>query len=92
MEAINYAAEIVKDVKELQRSVEQIAEALAVIILQSNKVLVAGAGRSSLMGRVFAMSLMHTGINAYVVGETVTPGIDKGDVLISGTGSGKPEA
>lgn len=90
METIKYAAEIVK---ELHHSVEQIADAeaetLADIILQSNKVFVAGAGRSGLMGRAFAMRLMHTGINAYVVGETVTPGIDKGDVLIIGTGSGE---
>ncbi|WP_373233238.1 6-phospho-3-hexuloisomerase [Cohnella sp.] len=90
METIKYAAEIIK---ELHRSVEQIADAeaetLADIILQSNKVFVAGAGRSGLMGRAFAMRLMHTGIHAYVVGETVTPGIDKGDVLIVGTGSGE---
>ncbi|KEQ23566.1 6-phospho-3-hexuloisomerase [Paenibacillus tyrfis] len=90
METIKYAAEIVK---ELHRSVEQIAdteaETLADIISRSNKVFVAGAGRSGLMGRAFAMRLMHIGINAYVVGETVTPGIDKDDVLIIGTGSGE---
>ncbi|TBL76489.1 6-phospho-3-hexuloisomerase [Paenibacillus thalictri] len=93
METINYAAEIVK---ELHRSVERIAEeeaeTLADFILQSNKVFVAGAGRSGLMGRAFAMRLMHTGINAYVVGETVTPGIDKHDVLIIGTGSGETKS
>ncbi|MFB9278747.1 6-phospho-3-hexuloisomerase [Cohnella cellulosilytica] len=90
MDTVKYAAEIVK---ELQRSVERIAdaqaEALADIILRSDKVFVAGAGRSGLMGRAFAMRLMHAGLNAYVVGETVTPGIDKGDVLIIGTGSGE---
>ena len=90
MDTVKYAAEIVK---ELQRSVERIAdaqaEALADIILRSDKVFVAGAGRSGLMGRAFAMRLMHAGLNAYVVGETVTPGIDKSDVLIIGTGSGE---
>ncbi|TLS51712.1 6-phospho-3-hexuloisomerase [Paenibacillus antri] len=90
MKTTEYAAEIVK---ELHRSVERIAEeeseTLADIILQSNKVFVAGAGRSGLMGRAFAMRLMHTGKDAYVVGETVTPGIDKGDVLIIGSGSGE---
>jgi len=90
METIKYASEIVK---ELHLSVEQIADAdaetFADIILQANKVFVAGAGRSGLMGRAFAMRLMHTGINAHVVGETVTPGIDKDDVLIIGTGSGE---
>ncbi|MDI4648002.1 6-phospho-3-hexuloisomerase [Cohnella hashimotonis] len=93
MEAIQYVAEIVK---ELQRSAEQIADAeaetLADLILQSNHVFVAGAGRSGLMGRAFAMRLMHTGANAYVVGETITPGIGEGDVLIIGTGSGETKS
>lgn len=93
MEATQYIAEIVK---ELQRSVEQIAaaeaETLADLILRSNKVFVAGAGRSGLMGRAFAMRLMHSGVHAYVVGETVTPGIDQGDVLIVGTGSGETKS
>ncbi|MFC3800853.1 6-phospho-3-hexuloisomerase [Cohnella sp. GCM10012308] len=93
MKAIQYVAEIVK---ELQRSAEQIADAeaetLADLILQSKNVFVAGAGRSGLMGRAFAMRLMHTGTNAYVVGETITPGIGEGDVLIVGTGSGETKS
>lgn len=90
MAATNYAAEIAK---ELQRSAALIADAeagtLADLLLQANRVFVVGAGRSGLMGRAFAMRLMHTGISAYVVGETITPGIDQGDVLIVGTGSGE---
>lgn len=90
MKTTNYAVEIVN---ELHRSVEQIAdsdaETFADIIMQSDKVFVAGAGRSGLIGRAFAMRLMHVGINAYVVGDTITPGIDKDDVLIIGTGSGE---
>lgn len=92
METIKYAAAIAK---ELQRAVERLAEAeaeaeaLVDLISQANRVFVAGAGRSGLMGRAFAMRLMHAGINAYVVGETTTPAIGKGDVLIIGTGSGE---
>ncbi|WP_429374105.1 6-phospho-3-hexuloisomerase [Paenibacillus sp. DS2015] len=90
MDTIQYTAEIIK---ELQQAVtliaEEEAEKLADTILQSGKVFLAGAGRSGLMGRAFTMRLMHTGIEAYVVGETVTPGIDKGDVLIIGSGSGE---
>ena len=34
------------------------------------------------------MRLMHMGLSAYVAGETVTPGIKAGDLLIIGSGSG----
>jgi 6-phospho 3-hexuloisomerase len=57
-----------------------------------NCVFVAGAGRSGLMGRAFAMRLMHLGFKAYVVGETVTPAIRKGDVLIAISGSGSTKS
>lgn len=90
MDTVEYAQEIVN---ELQRSVSQLdaaeAERLAELLLRGGKVFVAGAGRSGLMGRAFAMRLMHAGKEAYVVGETVTPGIAAGDVLVLGTGSGE---
>jgi 6-phospho-3-hexuloisomerase len=83
-------------VKELDRSADLIAddeiEQLADLILQSKKVFVAGAGRSGLMVKAFAMRLMQMGIDAYVVGETVTPNFDKGDLLIIGTGSGETKS
>jgi 6-phospho-3-hexuloisomerase len=88
-----YAQEIVN---ELQRSVAQLgedeAEQMAELLLRSGQVFVAGAGRSGLMGRAFAMRLMHAGKDAYVVGETVTPGIDKEDVLVLGSGSGETKS
>ncbi|MNO28735.1 3-hexulose-6-phosphate isomerase [compost metagenome] len=90
MNTVSYAQEIVN---ELQRSVAQLgaaeAEQMAGLLLRSGKVFVAGAGRSGLMGRAFAMRLMHAGKEAYVVGETVTPGIGAEDVLVLGTGSGE---
>ncbi|MCX8204217.1 MAG: 6-phospho-3-hexuloisomerase [Candidatus Nezhaarchaeota archaeon] len=51
-------------------------------------VLIAGAGRSGLVGRAFAMRLMHLGFRTYVVGETITPGIGFNDLLIAISGSG----
>ena len=41
------------------------------------------------MIRAFAMRLMHLGLTAYVVGETVTPAITDKDILITATGSGE---
>ena len=57
-----------------------------------NCVFVAGAGRSGLMGRAFAMRLMHLGFKAYVVGETVTPAVRQGDLLIAISGSGNTKS
>ena len=56
---------------------------------EERKVLIVGAGRSGLVGRAFAMRLMHLGLNVFVMGETITPAIGDGDIvlIISGSGS-----
>lgn len=61
------------------------------LLERSRRVFVAGAGRSGLVGRFFAMRLMHGGYQAYLVGEIVTPSIQKGDLLIVISGSGETE-
>ena len=65
------------------------AELLLDAIERAKRIFCAGAGRSGLMMRTFAMRLMHMGMNAYVVGETVTPAIARGDLLVIGSGSGE---
>ena len=50
-------------------------------MLTAKRVYVAGAGRSGLIARAFAMRLMHLGMEAYVVGETITPAMHTGDIL-----------
>jgi 6-phospho-3-hexuloisomerase len=93
MKTIEYHAEIIK---ELNQTVDLIAEEeadkLVDCILRSKKVFVAGAGRSGLMVRAFAMRMMQMGIEAYVVGETVTPNLGKDDLLIIGSGSGETKS
>lgn len=93
MNTIQYAQAIID---ELQHSVVQLedeeAERMVELLLHSNQIFIAGAGRSGLMGRAFAMRLMQAGKNAYVVGETVTPGIGKEDVLVLGSGSGETQS
>jgi 6-phospho-3-hexuloisomerase len=64
-------------------------EALGEAILSAERIFVCGAGRSELMIKAFAMRLMHLGLHAYVVGETITPAIRGGDLLIAGSGSGE---
>ena len=55
----------------------------------SKKILVMGAGRSGLVGKAFAMRLMHMGFNVYVLGETIVPSIREGDLVIAISGSGR---
>jgi 6-phospho-3-hexuloisomerase len=52
-------------------------------------IYVYGAGRSGLVGRALAMRLMHLGLSVYVVGDTTTPAIQPGDLLLSISGSGE---
>ena len=59
------------------------------LILSSRRVFVAGVGRSGFMARAFANRLMHLGLSAYFVGETITPAIQLGDLLVIGSGSGE---
>lgn len=87
---IHFATEILK---ELDRTINLIdqndADQLADKIIASGKIFVAGAGRSGFMGKSFAMRLMHMGIDAFVVGETVTPSLSSEDLLIIASGSGE---
>ena len=57
-------------------------------IRQADRIFVAGAGRALMMIRGLAMRLMHFGYTTYVVGETCTPAIREGDLLIIASGSG----
>lgn len=86
-EAIN---EIINSVKKIQSEIDySAAEKMVELILNSENVFVIGAGRSGLVAKAFAMRLMHLGISVYVVGETITPAIRKGDSLIAISGSGE---
>ncbi len=67
----------------------QQVEELVEEIQQAKRIFVCGAGRSLLMMKAFAMRLVHLGLTAYVVGETITPAIGEGDLLVAGTGSGQ---
>jgi 6-phospho-3-hexuloisomerase len=58
-------------------------------LLQARRVYVIGAGRSGLVAKAFAMRLMHLGLKAYVVGETITPSLTAGDAMVIFSGSGR---
>lgn len=54
-----------------------------------DRIFVYGTGRSGLMLKAFAMRLMQIGLNAYVVGETTTPSVSQGDLLVVASASGE---
>ena len=58
-------------------------------LLNAKRIYVIGAGRSGLVAKAFAMRLMHLGFHAYVVGETITPALNKGDLMVIFSGSGR---
>jgi 6-phospho-3-hexuloisomerase len=57
-------------------------------ILKAQRIFVVGAGRTGLSLQAFAMRLMHLGFQVFMVGETTTPAIQQGDLLIAASGSG----
>ncbi|MCE4624675.1 MAG: 6-phospho-3-hexuloisomerase [Desulfurococcales archaeon] len=69
--------------------VEKLITALENAYYSRRKVLVMGAGRSGLVGRAFAMRLLHMGFNSYVLGDTIVPSVSKGDVVVAISGSGR---
>lgn len=83
--------EILEGVRDALSSVdEEQVEHMVELIIESyeRRILVMGVGRSGLVGKSFAMRLMHLGFNVYVLGETITPAIGKGDLIIAISGSG----
>lgn len=58
-------------------------------ISKDKRIFIDGEGRSGLMGKGFAMRLMHLGYTVYSVGETITPAVSKDDIYLSISGSGE---
>lgn len=86
--------------KETERILNELQETLACIpedavtkitaaIYAHQRIFFSGAGRSGLMLKAFAMRLAQMGRTVYVAGETVTPALQRGDLLILASASGK---
>lgn len=85
--------EILKGISKVIRQidpdqVEGVIQALLKSRSEDKRVLIVGAGRSGLVGRAFAMRLMHLGFNVYVLGETINPAVGEDDLVIVISGSG----
>lgn len=67
---------------------EEEIQQVVMLCKEAKRIFVGGAGRSGFCARGFANRLMHLGLQVYVVGETTTPSIQEGDLLVLGSGSG----
>ena len=63
-------------------------ETLAKALSDARSIFTAGAGRSGLAMRGFAMRLMHLGLRVNVIGDVLTTALAGGDLLVVGSGSG----
>lgn len=57
-------------------------------ILKAQKVFIYGVGRSGTMCKAFAIRMVQLGLKVYFIGETITPIVEKDDlvIIISNTG------
>ncbi|MFE4198878.1 6-phospho-3-hexuloisomerase [Paenarthrobacter sp. NPDC056912] len=67
---------------------EQQMARLASHLAHPGRIFVAGAGRSGLVLRMAGMRLMHLGLTVHIAGDTTTPAIASGDLLLVASGSG----
>ena len=61
-------------------------------LCRHDRIFVYAAGRSGLMLKAFAMRLAQMGKTVYVVGETVTPALEQGDLLVLASASGATQS
>ena len=57
-------------------------------LIESKRIFVYGVGRSGLVGKAFAVRLVQMGMDVHFVGDTTTPIVDQGNlvIIISNTG------
>lgn len=90
MNILEYSRIVAQELaKTLDRVSPESGEKLTDMILSAKKILVAGAGRSGLAAKAFAMRLMHMGFDVYVCGETITPNLESEDLFLVVSGSGE---
>jgi len=80
---------ILTEVQEALAKVDPaIFETVTEAIITAKKVFVYGVGRSGLVGKAFCVRLVQMGLDVHFIGDTTTPIVEKGDLvlIISNTG------
>jgi len=86
-ESIGYIQRKISDILEQvpQSDIDQVKQ----LFLKSDRIFVYGAGRSGLVAKAFAIRLMHLGFQTFVIGETISAPVTKGDLVVIVSGSGE---
>lgn len=93
MNTKEYAEVVINELTHTLTSIDEASAAAFVSLVdEAQEVYCAGAGRSGFQIKGFAMRLMHMGVNSYVVGETCTPNIAEGGLLVVCSGSGETKS
>jgi 6-phospho-3-hexuloisomerase len=81
---------IVSEIDKALAAVDPAAVEAAIDALKgSRRVFLVGVGRVALALQAFAKRLNHLGIDAWVVGSVNEPALERGDLLVAGSGSGE---
>jgi len=86
-ESISYIQRKIKDI--LNNVSRDEIDKVKKLFFSSNRIFVYGAGRSGLLAKAFAIRLVHLGFQTFVIGETITAPVKKGDLVIIVSGSGE---
>jgi 6-phospho 3-hexuloisomerase len=86
-ESIDYIQLKIKDI--LSKVSQKDIETFKKLFFSANRVFLYGAGRSGLVAKAFAIRLVHLGFQTFVIGETITAPVQKGDIVIIASGSGE---
>jgi 6-phospho 3-hexuloisomerase len=85
--SIRYIQTKIKEI--LDRVPKGDIEKIKKFFFSSDRIFVYGAGRSGLVAKAFAIRLMHLGFQTFVIGETITAPVQRGDLVIIVSGSGE---
>lgn len=81
--------EVMNEISQVMAKVdEQQLQKILPLFTKQRRIFVRGDGRSGFQAKSFAMRLMHLGYEVYVLGETITPSVQEGDLFIAISGSG----
>ena len=86
-DSIDYIQFKIKDI--LSQIDKNDIEKVKKFFFKSNRIFVYGAGRSGLVAKAFAIRLVHLGFQTFVIGETITAPVQKGDLVVIVSGSGE---
>ncbi|MBE0519156.1 MAG: SIS domain-containing protein [Thermoplasmata archaeon] len=78
-ESVDY---ILKSIQQtLENEVEE-TDKFVDAIMESRRIFIYGVGRSGLIAKAFAIRLVQMGLEVYFVGETITPIVEEGNLVI----------